>query len=236
MHPMYSIGISLWVTVMSTKEALILAAHADDETLAFGGLIQKLKQKDWNVRVLIMSDGTFNVRGSTQSNKESCEKACELLKVDSLFFLGFTGQRFDLHAVADMANVAAYYAHGLNFNPDLIVTHTGNDINNDHRIVLDVAKILARPKKKPISLLCGEVPNCSFWNASQFPANYYVDITDELATKVAAFKLYAQEVLPYPHPWSPEALTLLAQYHGMQCGYRYAEAYQLLRGYPNLLP
>lgn len=219
---------------MSTdsKQALILAAHADDETLAFGGLIQKLVKANWDVAVVIVSDGKFDVRGQPQSNKEACLKACELYGVRDLRFAGFTGQRFDLHAVADIANKVASYG----FTPDLIVTHTGNDINNDHRIVLDCAKILARPKKKPIALMCGEVPNCSFWNASQFPANYYVDITEELATKIEAFKFYAQEVLPYPHPWSPEALTLLAQYHGMQSGFRYAEAYQLLRGYPGLLP
>jgi LmbE family N-acetylglucosaminyl deacetylase len=34
------------------RNALILVAHADDETLGSGGLIQKLVRDDWNVDVV----------------------------------------------------------------------------------------------------------------------------------------------------------------------------------------
>ena len=38
-------------------EAMILVAHADDETLGAGGLIQKLAKSGWGVRVVIIGFG-----------------------------------------------------------------------------------------------------------------------------------------------------------------------------------
>ena len=131
-----------------------------------------------------------------------------------------------------MANSVA----SLSLDPDLIVTHAETDLNLDHRITADISKIIGRPKKKPISILACEIPNTSFWNARQFPANYFVDITDEIDTKIRAFSQYRNELQEFPHPWSKKGLKLLAEYHGMQSGIQLAEAYQLIRGYPSLLP
>ncbi len=75
-----------------------------------------------------------------------------------------------------------------------------------------------------------------FWNARQFAANYFMDITNEVDTKIEAFSSYKNEIQEYPHPWSKRALKLLAEFHGMQSGCQYAEAYQLIRGYASLLP
>ena len=124
----------------------------------------------------------------------------------------------------------------LELSPDLIITHVESDLNLDHRIVADIAKIIGRPKRNPISILGCEIPNTSFWNARQFPANYFVDITNEVDTKIEAFSSYKNEIQEYPHPWSKRGLKLLAEFHGIQSGCQYAEAYQLIRGYASLLP
>lgn len=214
------------------KEAMILMAHADDETLGAGGLIQKLVQTGWDVRVVLLTDGLLKVRGEVQDNRGDARRACEILGVGEPVLLGYEDQKFDMVPMADLANAV----FGLGLDPDLIVTHVGTDLNLDHRIVLDVAKIVGRPKKKPVSILGCEIPSTSFWNATPFPANYFVDITGELETKIEAFSQYRNEFMEYPHPWSRKGLTLLAEYHGMQAGYAYAEAYQLIRGHAGLLP
>ena len=61
-------------------------------------------------------------------------------------------------------------------------------------------------------------------------------ITEHIDTKIQAFKLYENEIQPFPHPWSEQGLRLLAQYHGLQCGMPYAEAFTVIRGYEGLLP
>ncbi len=218
---------------MSIRQALILMAHADDETLCAGGIIQKLVKSGWDVKVVITSDGVHNVRGVVTSNREDCVRACRLLGGPDPVFLDFPGQRFDTVAIADLANGVA----NLKLSPDLIVTHAGTDLNNDHRLVFEMAKIIGRPKLKPVSILCGECPSTTFWNGTPFQANYYVKLTPaEVSQKVHAFSAYKNELMAYPHPWSSEGLKLLAQYHGMQSGYEYAEAFHLVRGYEGLLP
>jgi LmbE family N-acetylglucosaminyl deacetylase len=208
------------------KEALVLVAHADDESLGAGGLIQKLTKMDWNVSVVILSNGILTVRGKIQNNSSDASKACNILGISAPTFLGYNDQKFDTYSIADMTNSVI----SLNLDPDLIITHVETDLNLDHRLVLDIAKIIGKPKKKPISILGCEIPSTSFWNSKQFPANYFVDITNELETKIKAFSQYKNELKSYPHPWSKKALRVLAEYHGIQSGYRFAEAYSVIRG------
>jgi N-acetylglucosamine malate deacetylase 1 len=212
--------------------ALVLMAHADDETLGAGGTIPKLVEKGWDVRVVILADGVVRMRGGEQDNRPAAHAACKLLGVDAPQFMGFPDQKFDQVAMADLAGSVA----ALDLQPDLIFTHAPTDLNLDHRLTCDVAKIVGRPKRKPVAILGCEIPNTSYWNGAPFPANYYVDIRHTLERKIEAFTRYDGELQPYPHPWSREALRVLAQYHGVQCGFELAEAFLLIRGYEGLLP
>lgn len=214
-------------------EAMVLVAHADDETLGAGGLIAKLVMSDWSVNVVIVSDGQLTVRGKIEDNKTDAFAACQLLGLrQKPIFLDYPDQKFDAFPISDIAGKVM----DLSLAPDLIVTHVYTDLNYDHRVVCDVAKIVGRPKTKPVAILGCEIPNTSFWNGQAHPANFYVDISEYLDTKIEAFASYRNELQSYPHPWSREGLKILAQYHGMQSGCKYAEAYQVIRGHSGLLP
>ncbi|OFZ80475.1 MAG: hypothetical protein A2583_14335 [Bdellovibrionales bacterium RIFOXYD1_FULL_53_11] len=212
-------------------EALVLVAHADDETLGAGGVIQKLVKSGWKVNVTALSNGILDVRGMIEDNRSGFESACKLLGVHDCRLLGFKDQKFDEIPMADLANSVA----SLHLKPDLIITHVDSDLNMDHRLTCEVAKIIGRPKSKPVSILGCEIPNTSFWNATTFPANYFVDITDEVDLKIEAFAKYTGEIQEYPHPWSRKGLKLLAEYHGMQAGFRFAEAFSIIRAYESRL-
>ena len=213
------------------KLALILIAHADDETLGAGGTILKLIEKGWTVNIVAISDGKLTVRGKKQDNSKDFKKACKLLGVEKYSLLKFKDQKFDTEAVSDLANAVA----NLKLHPDLIITHHQEDLNKDHRITCEVAKIIGRPKTKPISILGCEIPGTSFWNGKVFQANYFVDITKYIDLKIDVFAKYHNEIQEYPHPWSKKGLKLLAQYHGMQSGFKYAEAFNVIRGYEDRL-
>ena len=145
--------------------------------------------------------------------------------------LNFKDQKFDTVAISDLANAVG----ALKLKPDLIITHHENDLNKDHRITCEVAKIIGRPKTKPISILGCEIPGTSFYNGKIFQANYFVDISRYIDLKIKAFSKYHNEIQEYPHPWSKKGLKLLAEYHGMQSGFKYAEAFNLIRGYDDRL-
>ena len=216
---------------LNPKKALILVAHADDETLGAGGLIQKLLSEKWEINIVILSDG-IRTQGSINKNFEDTFKACNILGISQKpIFIGLKDQFFDTYPIAEISQKVI----NLKLNPDLIITHVDTDLNLDHRITLDVAKILGRPKNKPISIIGCEIPNTSFWNTKLFNPNYYVDISNYLDKKISAFEQYTHEIGKFPHPWSQKGLKLLAEYHGMQCGYKFAEAFHIYRANSNHL-
>jgi LmbE family N-acetylglucosaminyl deacetylase len=209
------------------QRALVLVAHADDETLGAGGMIPKLQSQGWVVDVVALSSGVLDVRGAIEDNSGDFKRVCEYYAVNSATLLGYPDQKFDQVPVADMANSV----FSLKLNPDMIITHVSSDLNRDHVITCEIAKIVGRPKSKPVSILGMEIPNTSFWNGTPFAANYYVDIEPFLDKKIEAFNMYKNEIQNFPHPWSDEGLTLLAKYHGMQSGLAFAEAFTIIRGY-----
>jgi len=213
------------------KSALILVAHADDETLGAGGAILKLLEKSWSVNVVALTDGILTVRGKKQDNSKSFKKACNFLGVKEFCLLNFKDQKFYTVPISDLANSVL----NLNLEPNLIITHHQDDLNKDHSITCEVAKIIGRPKMKPVTILGCEIPNTSFWSGKAFPANYYVDISKYINLKIKAFSKYRNEIQKYPHPWSKKGLKLLAQYHGMQSGFEYAEAFNIIRAYEDRL-
>jgi len=212
--------------------ALVLVAHADDETLGAGGTIRKLVKGHWDVTVVILSDGIVRARGAEQDNRPDAIAACKRLGVAEPRFLGFPDQKFDAVPMADLAGRVAE----LDLQPDLIITHVDTDLNMDHRLTCEAAKIIGRPKSRPVAILGCEIPNTTFWNGLPFPANYYTEITQEIETKIEAFAEYRNECQAFPHPWSKEGLSLLAKYHGMQSGLPMAEAFHVIRGYGGQMP
>ncbi len=208
------------------KRALILVAHADDETLGCGGIIQRLVKAHWRVQVVVMADGIVSVRGGEpQDNRPGTVAACRLLGTPEPIFMGFPDQKFDGVPMADLAGSVG----ALDLRPDLIITHVESDLNRDHRLTLEVARIIGRPLSEPVSILGCEIPNTTSWDNRTFSPTYYVDIAEELTVKVEAFRMYANEIQAFPHPWSAEGLELLAKYHGMQSGHQYAEAFVIYR-------
>ena len=210
---------------MTAKDVLILVAHADDESLGAGGYIPKLIDRGHNVTVVIVSNCMLTVRGIEQDNRQDSLKACKILGVNKIHFLDYKDQKYDMYPIAEIANSVLE----LNIDPDLIISHVDTDLNKDHRIVSDVAKIIGRPKHKPITILGCEIPNTSAWNASPFQANYYVNIEDTFKQKIDAFSQYGNELQEFPHPCSEHGLTVLAQFRGMESGNRYAEAFHVVR-------
>lgn len=140
------------------QRALVLVAHADDETLGAGGMIPKLQSQGWVVDVVALSSGVLDVRGEIEDNSGDFKSVCEYYAVNSATLLGYPDQKFDQVPVADMANSV----FNLKLNPDMIITHVSSDLNRDHVITCEIAKIVGRPKSKPVSILGMEIPNTSF--------------------------------------------------------------------------
>ena len=65
------------------------------------------------------------------------------------------------------------------------------------------------------------------WNFNMFKPNYYVDISKTLKIKMKALKAYRHENKKLPNPVSLEGIKILAQFRGLESGFKYAEVLKL---------
>jgi LmbE family N-acetylglucosaminyl deacetylase len=203
----------------------LFIAHADDETLGAGGLIPKLIAKGHKLQVILASDGHIQARQEGIHNMDAFKDACKLFGIHDVQYLHLEDQYFDKYPMAEISNKAIACADA----PDLIITHSDTDLNRDHRIINEAAKIIGRPKAKPVSILGMEIGNTSRWNGQSFNAQLYVDITETIGLKQQAFALYQNEIRAFPYPYSNKGIEVLAQFRGMESGSQYAEAYEVIR-------
>jgi len=207
---------------------LIVAAHADDEVLGVGGFISNLDKKKHEIKVVFLTNGLITDRGKKEiSNKKDAYKACKILGIKDVIFLNYRDQRLDTVPISEIANKI----DNLKLDPDIIFTHNGDDLNKDHSITFEAVKIISRPKKQKISLICFEIPMNNSWNFKLFKPNYYVDISKSLKIKMKALKAYKHENKKLPNPVSLEGIKILAQYRGLESGLKYAEGFEIKRLY-----
>ena len=119
------------------------------------------------------------------------------------------------------------------FEPDIVFTHSENDVNNDHQIIYKASIIATRPTSifKVKKLFSYEVLSSSEWRFDiNFVPNFFLKISkNDLEIKWKAMKEYKSEHNVFPFPRSKDGIFTLAKYRGMQCGSEFAESFKLIR-------
>lgn len=228
---------------MSNKNVLVVAAHPDDEILGCGGsMVKHVKQND-EVHVLILAEGitardAVHDRHSRSSDLEllhqnAMRANCQIIGVRSCEINNFPDNRMDsVHSLDIVKIIEQKMAH---VRPNIVYTHHGGDVNIDHRCVHDAVIVACRsqPDSTVKTLLFFEIPSSTEWQTpgarQLFVPNWYIDISTELTTKLDAMKIYEQELRPYPHTRSLEAIEFLAKWRGATIGVEAAESFMLGR-------
>ncbi len=80
-------------------------------------------------------------------------------------------------------------------------------------------------------LMSYEVLSSTEWAfVDSFKPNYFEELNEnDVETKWLALSIYESEVKDYPFPRSREGVHTLAKMRGMQSGFKYSEAFQLIR-------
>lgn len=215
---------------------LVVAAHADDEALGCGGTLARHSSNEDCIRLLFMTDGE-GARGSTTADvsrrKAACEAAAQILGAEAPVHLNFPDNRMD--SVPRIDVVQAIEAELALFTPTIVYTHHAHDLNVDHRVTHEAVTTALRPQPhapRP-TILAFEVMSSTEWQTpaatTAFVPNWYVDISAYLETKKAALLAYRDEMRPWPHSRSVEALEHLARWRGACMGVEAAEAFSLIR-------
>lgn len=215
---------------------LIVAAHADDETLGCGGTIAKHCARGDYVHVVFMADGVSSRDDAKSSEvvrrENSVKKALAELGVDEYHFLDFPDNRMDQVALLDVVKPLEKIVSEV--NPRIIYTHHYGDLNVDHRICHQAVMTACRPVPDSCvqEILCFEVMSSTEWatrGVMPFIPNVFVDITEQWDVKRKALEMYEMEMRPSPHSRSMRNLEALAIYRGHSCGLMMAEGFEIVR-------
>lgn len=208
------------------ESILIIAAHPDDEVFCYGTVSEMIK-KGAEAHVLILSGGR------NRSNPTYAAKAAGVIGIPSknITMKHFDDQRFDMYERSWFADEISQVLSRV--NPSIVFTHSGNDLNLDHRVVADATLVATRPYASNVKhVYAYEVPSSSEWNYPiKFSPNVFFEISDSIEQKVQSLECYVTEVRKTPHPRSAHGLRMMAEYHGMKTGMNRAEAFELVRSF-----
>ena len=223
---------------------MVVVAHPDDEVLGLGGTIHRLvSQYGCQVRVVILGEGitsradernTESWKKEMAIHRENIAKATTIIGYESTGIYDFPDNRFDSVALLDIIKIIEKEKDS--FQPEVIFTHHGGDVNIDHQRTFQSVITACRPMEHETvnTILTFETMSGTEWRASTDPnhfiPNLFVSISEEdLKAKTDAMENYEFERRDYPHPRSPEALKIRAQMWGVANGVPLAEAFGLVR-------
>lgn len=219
-----------------TNTVLVVAAHPDDELLGLAGTLAKHVDAGDSVFTVIVAQGATS-RGdgehvvSALKRAAAAAGACVGLRPPT--FLDLPDNRLDGEVLLDI--VQRLEAELTRLQPHVVYTHHYGDLNIDHQIVCRAVLTACRPYpgQSVRAIYAFETPSSTDWMVagveSAFAPRRFVDIADSVSRKLDALRMYDQEMRPYPHARSLEAVEALARVRGASVGMEYAEAFDVLR-------
>ena len=232
------------IEFFKNRKILLVVAHPDDELLGVGATMNRLI-KDYNcvVKVIILGEGITSrsdkkdlaqCEENLRQHKKNIVDAKQAIGYQELSVYDFPDNRFDSVNLLDIVKIIEQ--EKLLFKPEIIFTHHGGDLNIDHQRTFEAVITACRPMEDEgvTTIICFETPSGTEWRSSADPKhfipNLFIEISEEnLMAKITGMESYEFEKRKYPHPRSPEALTILAQQRGIMVGKKYAEAFMLIR-------
>lgn len=216
------------------NKILICVAHRDDETIGCGGAIYKHSINGDKVYCLSITDGVGARRGSTKKDillrKKNSEKVSKILKFTWLDHNeNFLDNELDSYPLLKIIRLIEKFKKKI--NPDIVYTHSNDDLNIDHRITSKATQTAFRPMfgENCKKLITFEIPSASDYSVKRFNPNYFVDISKEWEKKVLALKAYGGEILNTKTSRTLGGLEAQGRYRGFMSGQKISESFKILR-------
>lgn len=208
---------------------LAIGAHPDDVEFGCSGTLKKHLNKGDKVIVLVMScsrvlDATTGL--PTRKEKDSLRETKNAINElgANLIIAPFKDTQipFNLESISYIEKI-------INTNKiDTVYTHWSGDTHQDHINTLNSTLAASRLvynvycyEQVPLPRVCINYPI----------ANYYVDITDTIDVKIKCSNLHISQIKKYSQMGIDliHNINVLAQYRGLQCNKKYAEAFVVLK-------
>lgn len=220
---------------------LVIAPHADDETLGMGGSIARFVAEGHEVHVALLTgageDGehAFIAREKFTEVRAEFEAALAVLGVKHRHLRNLPAVEVEGMPIHEVNTVARDLVAAT--RPDRLYLPFAFDLHLDHRRLF-YSFIVQGRAYLPLGMGVREI--YCYETASEthlapaylepaFSPNVYVDITPHLAKKLAALDCYKSQIQSAPLPRSLQAIEAQARLRGSQIGVSAAEAFVLIR-------
>jgi LmbE family N-acetylglucosaminyl deacetylase len=220
---------------------LVVAPHADDETLGAGGTMARLASEGHDVTVAVMTGhGTGGPHPLAPQSvwdtvRAEAREATAILGVQQLIFREIPAACVADQPVHVLNEVAAKVVDQV--RPDLLFVPFLWDLHKDHREVFHAFSVAWRVTSSIgrgiREIYAYETLSETHWNTAYlepgFLPNVHFDISSHLGKKLEALGCYKSQIQEAPAPRSIEGVRAQAVWRGAQVGLRAAEAFVLVR-------
>lgn len=219
---------------------LVIAPHADDESLGVGGTIARYAREGHDVYVAVMTGPGENEhpiipRSGWDIVRAEAGEACKILGVKKLIFREIPAVLVSDEPTWKVNREVASVLDEV--QPDVLYVPFPFDLHQDHRHLYYACSVAWRPSSSTgfniKEVYAYEVLSETHWNAPYlepgFLPNIWIDISQTLETKLAALSCYKSQMRKFPDVRSVEAIEALARLRGAQMSMHAAEAFVLIR-------
>jgi LmbE family N-acetylglucosaminyl deacetylase len=222
------------------RRILVIAPHADDETLGVGGTIARRVAEGHDVHVAVITghgDEPHPLWPATLWDRIRGEarRAMDVLGVQHLHFEEVPAALVSDQPVWRLNKTIDALVRKI--EPEVLYVPFPFDLHKDHREIFHAMSVAWRsvtPHGARIrAVYCYEVQSETHWGApyleAGFTPNAWVDISAHLDTKLRALACYESQIRPAPDARSIDAVRALATWRGSQQNLGAAEAFVAVR-------
>jgi N-acetylglucosamine malate deacetylase 1 len=203
---------------------LFIGAHHDDLEIGIGGSVRKWVTEGHQVYSVILTNSKWTAPDGSKFRFEEdivsqCDKASKILGYEPYNFdvCDALQLKFSDDIVKDLLKII------IDKKIDFLVTHWPYDAHPDHQVTSNLA--LAASRKIPRILLTKISMNSVL---HPYKPNYFVDISDTISYKYEAIKFYTSEYKRKGEEWK-DFIHSSAKYYGIECNYKFAEAFEIVK-------
>lgn len=225
-------------------KVLAVGCHPDDLEIACGGTLRKYVEQGAEVYMCHVANGdqghvVIEPGPLAEIRTKEAENAGKIIGAKEVINLNVSDMQVNSHnlevmdAMADVVRFA---------RPDVIITHNDDDYMLDHKETSVIATngsfcsgLGHRPRKYDAFSSFIPVFFMDTLAGVNFQPSHYVDITDQIDTKIKALECHESQLKwMFEHDGIDFAdmVRTCSKYRGYQCGVAYAEGFRAYNVYP----
>lgn len=222
--------------VNNSKVILVVAPHADDETLGCGGTLLRFAQSGAQIHWLLVT-GMLERYGyshsQVQKRAEEISLVAQQYGFSQVHQLNFKPAALDTIPKGELISALSKIVSQV--RPEEVFTAYRNDAHSDHEAVYDAVMSATKTFRYPFVKRIYAYETISETDFGMKPdncgfrPNVFINISNFLEKKLTILDCFESEVGDFPFPRSRIALESLARVRGVQSNHLAAEAFMLLK-------